>query len=271
MIKKKFAFMMFVISLIVICFVHYSEAQEKASNTVTSPTLGAKFVLIPAGTFMMGSPNDEPGRKGDESPQHQVTISNSFYMQTTEVTQGQWKLVMGNNPSHFSSCGDDCPVEKVSWNDVHTFISKLNRKEGKGKYRLPTEAEWEYAARAGSTTAFANGVISKTDCSNDPNLDRMGWYCGNAMRKTHPVAQKSPNAWGLYDMHGNVWEWVKDWKGNYPTDSVINPSGPARGSDRVSRGGSLFSVANYCRSAKREQGFPGLRNLFLGFRLVRTS
>ena len=123
-------------------------------------SLGMTFNLIPAGRFIMGSPSDEPGH-WDEEYRHQVTLTQSYYMQTTEVTQGQWKAVMGSNPSRFSDCGDDCPVERVSWNDVQDFISELN-KRGEGSYRLPTEAEWEYAARAGTTTAFANGDITKT-------------------------------------------------------------------------------------------------------------
>lgn len=162
------------------------------------------FNRIPTGTFMMGSPEDEPMRDSDET-QHQVTLTNSYYMQTTEVTQGQWKAVMGSNPSWFSDCGDDCPVEEVSWDDVQEFITELN-KLGQGTYRLPTEAEWESAARAGSMTAFANGDITETGSGYDPNLDAMGWYSCNSDSKTHPVAQKQPNAWGLYDMHGNVWE-----------------------------------------------------------------
>ncbi len=164
------------------------------------------FVLIKAGTFMMGSPEDEEGRYYKEI-QHQVILTQDYYMQTTELTQGQWEAVMGSNPSNFYNCGSNCPVEKVSWNDIQAFIEKLNQR-GEGIYRLPTEAEWEYAARAGSTTAFANGGITERGCSYDANLDAMGWYYGNA-DGTHPVAQKLPNAWGLYDMHGNVWEWCQ--------------------------------------------------------------
>jgi formylglycine-generating enzyme required for sulfatase activity len=139
-----------------------SRTQKKATETFTSPTLNAKFVLIPAGTFIMGSPKNEAGRDDDET-QHQVIISQPFYIQTTEVTQGQWKRVMANNPAGFGSCGDSCPVENVSWNDVHGFIQNLNRLEGTDKYRLPTEAQWEYAARAGTTTAYHWG--NAHDCS----------------------------------------------------------------------------------------------------------
>ena len=141
--------------------------------------LGMEFVYIPPGSFMMGSPPGESGRDDDER-RHRVTLPAGFYMQTTEVTQGQWKRVMGNNPSRFSHCGNDCPVERVSWDDCREFIRKLNRMEGGDKYRLPTEAEWEYAARAGTGTAFARGGITTTGCGHDPNLNAMGWYCGNS-------------------------------------------------------------------------------------------
>ncbi|MBW2606595.1 MAG: caspase family protein [Deltaproteobacteria bacterium] len=169
-----------------------SKRPPKPKSKKISDSLGMKFVSIMPGTFMMGSPSSEPGRESDEK-QHQVTLTKGFYMQTTEVTQGQWRAVMGNNPSHFENCGDDCPVEKVSWNDAQGFIRRLNQKEGSDKYRLPTEAEWEYAARAGTTTAFENGWISELKCGYDSNLDAMGWYCGNSNRRTHPVAQKHPN------------------------------------------------------------------------------
>ncbi|MBW1841952.1 MAG: formylglycine-generating enzyme family protein [Deltaproteobacteria bacterium] len=135
----------------------------------------------------MGSPRKEPGRLGGEI-MHKVNISKGFYIQTTEVTQGQWASVMGNNPSKFKKCGADCPIERVSWKEVQQFIRKLNEKEKQNLYRLPTEAEWEYACRAGSTTAFFNGDISETVCRRDPNLDIVGWYCGNSGNKTHPVA-----------------------------------------------------------------------------------
>jgi formylglycine-generating enzyme required for sulfatase activity len=234
-----------------------------------SNSLGMEFVYIEPGTFMMGSSSGESERDDDEK-QHRVTLTKGFYMQTTEVTQGQWKAVMGNNPSHFKNCGDDCPVEEVSWNDVQEFIRKLNQREGGNKYRLPTEAEWEYAARAGSTEAFANGGISELECGYDSNLDAMGWYCGNSNKKTHSVAQKQPNAWGLYDMHGNVYEWCQDWYGDYPSGSVTDPTGPSGGSRRVKRGGCWNLYARYCRSAFRFRSAPDFRFCNLGFRLLRT-
>ncbi|MFO8030217.1 MAG: SUMF1/EgtB/PvdO family nonheme iron enzyme [Cyclonatronaceae bacterium] len=229
-------------------------------------SIGMTFNYIEPGTFMMGSPEDEPGRWSRET-QHQVTLTQEYYMQTTEVTQGQWKAVMGSNPSSFSDCGDDCPVENVSWNDAQDFIDALNSMDQE-TYRLPTEAEWEYAARAGSTTAFANGQIMETGSGYDPVLDSIGWYTYNSDSSTHPVAQKDPNAWGLYDMHGNVYEWVSDWYGTYPSSAVTDPTGPASSTYRVVRGGSWSHGARLCRSAYRYSFSPGFRNRNYGFRLV---
>ena len=253
---------------------------QTAVATVTLESRGASgMVRIPAGTFTMGSPSGESGRDSDET-QHTVTISRSFLLGTTEVTQGQWKAVMGSNPSKFTSCGDDCPVEKVSWNDVVDFCNRLSEKEGLSScysgsgnsvswnqgctgYRLPTEAEWEYAARAGTATRFACG-------DSDSCLGGMGWYSSNSNSNTHPVAQKQANAWGLYDMHGNVWEWVWDWKADYSSGSVTDPEGPSGGSYRVLRGGSWYYSAQYCRSADRGCNSPGDRYNSLGFRLARS-
>jgi len=240
-------------------------------------SIGMDFVYIEPGTFMMGSPEDEPGRFSRET-QHQVTLTQGYHMQTTPVTQGQWEAVMGDNPSYFDECGDDCPVERVSWHDAQDFITALNQQEGTTGYALPTEAQWEYAARAGSTTAFANGQITETGSGYDPVLDSMGWYRYNSHadhstlflsgRGTHPVAQKDPNAWGLYDMHGNVWEWIADWYGTYPSSAVTDPTGPSSGTYRVMRGGSWRNNARYCRSAYRDYSSPGRRYYACGFRLV---
>ena len=239
----------------------------------TSPStytnrLGQTFNLIPAGTFAMGSPSDEPGRSSNEGPQHQVTLTQPFYMMTTEVTQAQWETVMGSNPSGFSGCST-CPVEQVSWDDVQSYITEMN-KRGEGTYSLPTEAQWEYAARAGSTTAFYNGGITETGYDYDPNLDAIGWYYYNSGSETHPVAGKAPNAWGLYDMSGNVWEWCQDWYAydyycNSPTD---NPTGPSTGSYRVIRGGSWCNRAQFCRAANRRNGSPAFWSILIGFRFV---
>ena len=197
-------------------------------------------------------------------------LTEPFYLQTTEVTQGQWVEMMGGNPSEFDRCGKDCPVENVSWDDCQEFISRLNQREGTNKYRLPTEAEWEYACRAGRTAAFANGAITESGCGHDPNLDQMGWYCANAWRKTHPVAQKKMNNWGLYDMHGNVWEWCQDWYGQYPKGAVTDPKGARFGPKRVIRGGSYRNYAENCRSAYRFAYKTDLKMNNVGLRIART-
>ncbi len=236
-------------------------------KTLTGPN-GINFIYISPGSFMMGSPVDESGRYENET-QHQVTLTHGFYLQTTEVTQGQWAAVMKGNPSFFSSCGDECPVEQVSWDDVEQFIRKLNQLDG-AKYRLPTEAEWEYACRAGNTEAFANGGITDLECNRDSNLDTVAWFCGNSDKTTHAVAQKKPNALGLYDMHGNVSELCQDWYGDYPSSQTKDPHGPASGIDRVVRGGGWDAQARHCRSACRGALSPGEHSYGVGFRLVRT-
>ena len=234
-------------------------------------SLGQTFKLIPAGTFTMGSPSSEPGRYSDEGPQHRVTLSQPFYIQTTEVTQAQWEDVMETNPSNFSGC-PTCPVEQVSWNDIQEFLAKMNTR-GEGTYSLPTEAQWEYAYRAGSTTAFYNGAITEPE-GNDPNLDAIGWYdYTTSEKKTYSVAQKTPNAWGLYDMSGNVYEWCQDWYSSsyYHSSPSTDPAGPKSGSSRVIRGGGYYDITQYCRAAYRGYYSPGTRNLGIGFRLVRQQ
>ncbi len=219
--------------------------------------LGAdQFVLIEPGTFEMGSTNGD----ADEVPVHTVNITKAFWLQKTEVTQGQWQAVMGTNPSHFKDCGDACPVEYVSWDDAQAFIAELNQANPGASYRLPTEAEWEHAARAGTTGDYGGTGV----------LEEMGWYRDNAGEKTHPVGQKAANAWGLYDMHGNVWEWVADWHGPYPSGTVNDPTGPATGSARVMRGGSWYISAYFARSAVRDRYSPSYRLISFGFRLART-
>ena len=229
---------------------------------------GMTFVYIPAGRFEMGSPENEPHRDNDEI-QHTVILT-EYYMQTTEITQAQWKSVMGNNPSHNKEYGDSCPVEQVSWYDVQRFIAKLNAIDRVRKYRLPTEAEWEYAARAGTTTPFALGSkclgLNFAYCSySEPFLPG----CSKEKRDrrgTLPVGSLLWNAWGLYDMHGNLWEWCLDWYGDYPTGDVIDPTGPATGSRRVARGGCLCTYIRGCRSAARES-FEPTPGFTVGFRL----
>jgi formylglycine-generating enzyme required for sulfatase activity len=224
-------------------------------------SLGMELVLISAGTFKMGS-NDSDAYAG-ERPGHTVRITQPFYLGKYEVTQSQWQAVMGNNPSTFT--GDpNRPVDNVSWDDVQEFIRRLNSREGGTAYRLPTEAEWEYAARAGTTTRWSFG----DDASQ---LGRYAWYEGNAGKQTHPVGQLQPNPWGLYDMYGNVWEWVQDWYGKYASDTAIDPGGPASGSDRVFRGGSWGNATRFCRSAHRLGDAPGTRFVDLGFRLLKVA
>jgi len=267
MMKKSTFLLMCALFMVGSTFTSYAEQPNKKFTN----TLGMEFVLIPAGSFMIGSPKDEPARYANEI-QHRVNLTRAFYIQTTEVTQGQWKSIMGKNLAAHKGCGDNCPVEQVSWDDAQAFIQKLNQKEGTDRYRLPTEAEWEYACRAGSTAAFANGGITvmKLKCGFDPNLDAMGWYCFNSGNTIHPVAQKNPNAWGLYDMHGNVQEWCQDWFGNYPYDEVADPTGPSSGSYRAMRGGVWYSFSRDCRSATRYGSPPRYRYYYLGFRLART-
>jgi len=211
-----------------------------------------KLVLIPNGTFMMGSPVEEEGRY-DNEVQHKVTISRDYYLGVTEVTQGQYEKVMGTNPSKFqkqvilNKDSSMYPVEKVSWEDAVSFCKRLSElpdeKTAGRVYRLPTEAEWEYACRAESETAFHFGGSSKLS-------DDFAWF-GNSNKQTHPVGQKKPNAWGLYDMHGNVFEWCGDWFNEYPKGAVSDPTGPKDGVLRVNRGGSWEFGAASGRSATR--------------------
>lgn len=263
-------------------------------NRYFTNSVGMEFSLIPAGTFIMGSPDGsgddehrpihppEPFRAYHEL-QHYVTISRPFFMQTTEVTQRQWEFVMGTgtNPSSLTSCGMECPVESVSWNDAKAFINKLNEIENRNNcdinpntcYSLPTESQWEYAARAGTVTALYTGDITDMIfCDNiDANLDEICWYCANSNDTTHPVAQKKPNAWGLYDMIGNVWEWCEDWYGIYPDGPVSDPSGGSTGEYKVERGGGWNSYPSSMRSASRWRYSPNFRDFRLGFRLVVPS
>ena len=238
-----------------------SNARKPGSDQPASPltnSLGMQFALIPAGEFQMGSTS---GTGHDLV--HTVRISKPFYLGLHEVTQGQWEAVMGNNPSYFKVDANR-PVETVSWEEVQKFIDKLNAREGGILYRLPTEAEWEYAARAGSTTTYSFG-------DDSGQLGKYAWFAANALHTTHPVGKLQPNAWGLYDMHGNVWEWVQDWHGTYTTEPVTDPQGPASGLLRVSRGGGWQFTAWYCQSAYRYRLAPGNRMAFLGFRLLRTA
>lgn len=246
------------------------ESKDSNNGKIISNSVGMHFVYIPPGSYLRGSPQEEPGRENDES-QQAVTLSNGYYMQTTEVTQKQWKAVMGELPLYIVKCDEKCPVERVSWDDAQEFIRKLNNMEGAQIYRLPTEAEWEYAARAGSKTSFANGDISALTCEHDLKLGDMGWYCGNSkISRHHIVAQKRPNAWGLFDMHGGVWEWCSDWYGQYPAESVTDPRGPSDGTERIMRGGGIADSARSCRSANRHSLRPDVEFNNIGLRIVRS-
>ena len=253
----------FVVVVVVICWPYiwpYIKMRLPVSNWI-EPETDMKFIGIAGGCFQMGSPASEKERGDNEGPVHEVCLD-GFQMGKYEVTQKQWRGMMGSNPSEFSGC-DECPVENVSWDDVQKFIRKLNAR-GQGKYRLPTEAEWEYVCRSG-------GKPEKYCGGND--IDRLAWYSGNSGSKTHPVGQKAANGLGIYDMSGNVWEWVSDWyKNKYYADSPReNPQGPSGGSSRVFRGGRWNSSPAYVRSAGRGHGDPGYRDSSLGFRLARTS
>ena len=260
-----------------------SEPIPKEITIQIGENVSMKLALIPAGKFMMGSPDSEKGHLLRESPQHEVTISKPFYMGATEVTQAQYEAVMGTNPSHFK--GATNPVDMVSWNDATEFCKKLSEKTRQA-VRLPTEAEWEYACRGGSKTAFCFGDAEE-------GLGDYAWYSANSGETTHPVGQKKPNAWGLYDMHGNVWEWCSDWFGEeYAAGQAADPAGPAtgtlhgtsggvvglviaeppgpeKGSLRVLRGGGWFSLfPQYYRSAYRYGNLPDFRFFHFGFRVA---
>ncbi|MGD8562147.1 MAG: formylglycine-generating enzyme family protein [Desulfarculaceae bacterium] len=242
----------------------------------TTNALGMEFVLIPAGSFLMGSPTGEPGRNEDET-QHQVTISKPFYMQTTEVTRRQWWQVMGRSFFGGRRGRPDMPVARVSWKEVKEFIQKLNQR-GQGVYRLPTEAEWEYACRAGTTTAYSFG--QKITCSqamfanNHLRDDGCMEHCqrrGIKADRPAPVKSFPPNPWGLYDMHGNLWEWCSDRYGPYPKGPVTDPQGGDEATSRIRRGGSFFGDAAALRCANRNYAYPSVRYRTLGFRLVRQA
>ena len=232
---------------------------------------GMKLVLIPKGTFMMGSPESEEGHEEDEV-RHEVTISQDYYLGVYEVTQAQYEKVMGGNPSYYQGAKVDnqnaeLPVDSVSWDEAVEFCKKLSElpeeKKAGRVYRLPTEAEWEYACRATSETVYSfddeRGL-----------LPEYGWFDRNGSDRTHTVGLLEPNRWGLYDMHGNVWEWCSDWYGEYPAGAVIDPSGPKESGGRVNRGGSWNNTAESCRSANRFRDGPSDRYRLLGFRVAMS-
>ena len=233
-------------------------ASVLTKHLVMENSIGMKLTLLPSGRFRMGSKSGA----SDEEPQHEVMLTKWFMLGLHEVTQSQYERVMGKNPSSFK--GANNPVEWVSWEDAVKFCQKLSalpaEKAAGRVYRLPTEAEWEYACRAGTTTKYSFG-------DDDTELGNYAWFSGNSGKTSHPVGGKQPNAWGLYDMHGNVWEWCQDWYGDYPSGAVTDPTGAASGSGRVGRGGSWFITAEFCRSALRGRYYPSSRYYYFGFRV----
>ena len=228
-----------------------------SNGTLTVNGIKYNMVWVDGGTFRMGATSEQGSEISEEKPVHSVTLS-GYYIGKTEVTQALWKAVMGSNPSEFK--GDNRPVESVSWDDCQAFIRKLNALTGQN-FRLPTEAEWEFACRGGN-----NSRGYKYSGSN--YIDNVAWHDGNFGNKTHPVATKSPNELGIYDMSGNVWEWCADWYGDYSSGRQTNPKGPYDGSFRVYRGGSWINDARYCRSSYRFYSFPAYRYYNLGLRLA---
>jgi len=250
-----------------------------------APVVKMAFVWCPPGTFQMGSPDAAGGAspvlaemRGDDELQHEVTLTEGFWIGKYEVTQAQWVAVMGENPSN-NPRGRDFPVNNVSWYDAHAFLGKLG-----GGYRLPTEAEWEYACRAGE--ADFDITVTPDEAAfgdrNEPSagynqafaryLGERAWYIANSGSRPHPVGQKQANAWGIHDMQGNLWEWCQDWHAEgYYADGQRDPAGPADGFYRVSRGGSFYGIASDCRSATRNKGYPEDRILNLGFRVAVSS
>lgn len=228
------------------------------SRTISEPIAGIEFVPVPTGCFQMGDSFGD----ADEKPAHQICLDD-FFIGKYEVTQRQWLRLTGERPSFFTSCGADCPVENVSWQDVQNFIAALNRLSGKN-YRLPTEAEWEYACRSGGKPErFCGGT----------DVAVAAWYDRNSSSKPHPAGEKQPNGLGIYDMSGNVWEWVSDWyqKEYYGTPQVRNPEGPLTGNKRVMRGGSWYNDTKNVRAFIRGSDDPEHRSINLGFRLAYSN
>ncbi len=236
-------------------FLTGAHAAEAGTGPFRDPYTGMEFAPVPGGCFIAGATDGN----SDERPPHEVCLS-PFYLGRYEVTQGQWRRVMGSNPSLFAACGDDCPVDQVSWSDAQEFIARLNRLTGRG-YRLPTEAEWEYACRGGGGP--------KRYCGDD--IDAIAWYDRTSGNRVHPVGKKHPNGFGLYDMSGNVWEWVQDWNGRYQPRKQQDPTGPGTGSSRVRRGGSWQYGADKARATWRSSGYQEDRAMDIGFRVAHPA
>ena len=233
----------------------------------TTTPLGVRLRLIPPGEFDMGSPPTEAGRNASEAL-HRVRLTKPFYLAATEITQGQWQAVMGKNPSFF--VGESLPVDTVSWDEAAEFCRRLSIREG-ATYRLPTEAEWEYACRAGTPTPFHTGATLSTSQANYNGQYSYGaGKKGEFREETTPVGTFAPNAWGLHDLHGNVWEWCADWYGDYAPGPATDPVGPPAGQTRAVRGGCWINFPAVCRSANRGGTVPGSWNFNFGFRIVRV-
>lgn len=231
-----------------------AQVAPAVADSFTDPYTGMAFTSVPGGCFTAGATDGN----SDEKPLHDVCLS-PFYLGTYEVTQGEWRKVMGINPALFSNCGDDCPVDQVSWSDAMEFIYRLNQLTGRS-YRLPTEAEWEYACRGGTANRYCGDAV-----------DAVAWHAGNSGNRAHPKGRKKPNSLGIFDMSGNVWEWVRDWHGRYPAQRQQDPTGPASGSSRVRRGGSWQYGVDKARAGWRSSGYQEDRAMDIGFRLAHPA
>jgi formylglycine-generating enzyme required for sulfatase activity len=242
-----------------------SRPQRVESVTVRlDADLSFPFRWIPPGTYQRGSPESEPGRDRDEGPRHRVILTRGFYLGTYEVTQAQWLAVMGENPAVFQQGEDHLrrPVESVSWEDCQRFLQRLNQR-GRGLFRLPTEAEWEYACRAGTPTRYYWG-----DALEDYQTHPHAWANSRSMATTHPVGTKPANPWGLFDMSGSVWEWCQDWYGPYSAEEQTDPTGPSAGTEKIFRGGSWYDFPVSLRSSNRHRHRTDGRYTAIGLRLV---
>lgn len=242
----------------------YSQNSGSAKVISLPHDVSMEFVFIPPGSFYMGSDTSEKDRHGDEGPVRHVSITKGFYLGKFEVTQAQWMAVMKNNPSIFQNTDDwyNYPVDNVSWNDCREYISRLNSL-GLGVFRFPTEAEWEYACRAGTISRYYWG-----DDPDDWQVYEYAWAFSRAEGKSHPAGEKKPNPWGLYDMSGNMWEWCSDWREPYLPVDTINPTGQASGTSKIYRGGSWFNKPATLRSANRNGHEPDTKGTNSGFRIV---
>jgi formylglycine-generating enzyme required for sulfatase activity len=247
---------------------HHAAPLSPAAAPVTEPRTGMTLVPIAAGSFVMGSPPGEPARGADEVP-HRVTLTRPFLLGHHEVTQAEWRTVIGTSPSHFADCGPRCPVEHINFPEIEEFLRRLNRASDELRFRLPTEAEWEYACRAGTTTPFSTGANLTTAQANYNGMfPYRGFAAGRYRAQPTPAGTFAPNSWGIVDMHGNVWEWTADWYGEYPDHPVEDPRGAAAGSKKVIRGGSWYFDANSARCALRYTHSPHDRGFSLGFRVA---